>query len=397
MTTTFTYDPFEPGYIENPYPSLRRLREADPVHRSPFGFWLLTRYDDVNRTMRDHDTMSVDDRKAPRRLMEDIDRDITDVMLTRDAPDHTRWRKLMSKAFTPATVEQTRGHIEDLTHEILDKAAAAGGFDFMVDLGFRLPFTVIADLLDMPVADRAQILEWTTEIVKIVEPIPSTDVMKEMARCIDEMSAYVGELVRARRANPGDDVISAMVSAEEDGDRLTEIEAIEHVILLFTAAHEPTTNFLGNGMLALIRHPDQLQLLRHDPTLDANATEELLRYDPPFQFAMRFVVGETEVDGNKVVPGDLLAMSVASANHDPLHWGPTADDLDLRRHRAHEHLSFSRGVHTCFGAALARVQGQVVFGSMARRFGTIELAGEPQYNGRLNARGLDHLPLTLTA
>ena len=388
-----TYNPFEPGYIDNPYPALRRLREADPVHHSPFGFWLLTRYDDVNAVMRDVTNMSVDDRKAPRRLLEDIDRDLSDVILTRDPPDHTRWRALMSKAFTPTTVETSRPHIQELTDEVLDKAAADGGFDFIADLAYPLPFRLIADLLGMPVADRPRILEWTTDIVKIVEPVWDVAVMKAIADATDHMSAYLSALISERRAHPADDVLSAMISAEHEGDVLTETELVEHVILLFTAAHEPTTNFLGNAMLALLRHPDQMALLREDPSLDVNATEELLRFDSPFQFAMRFVIADVEIDGHLIEAGNVIAMSVASANHDPARWGPTADDLDLRRPRASEHLAFSRGPHTCFGAALARAQGQAIFGSLLRRFPDVTLAGEPVWNGRLNARGLDSLPL----
>ncbi len=393
-TTTVMFNPFEPGYIENPYPQLRRLREADPVHHSPLDFWLLTRYEDINSVLRDTDRFSVDHRNASHPVIEEIEAEVIAVILFRDPPDHTRLRKLLSKAFTPHTVEQFRPRVRELVNGLFDRLDEKGEFDFISELAFPLPFMVISELLSMPVGDRDQVLRWTSDIVKMTEPMNPPDVMKAIATSTAEMRAYLSDLLTQRRREPADDVLSALLVAEEDGDRLSDEELVDHVVLLHVSAHEPTVNHLGLGVLALLQRSDQMERLRADPTLDVVAVEELLRYEAPLQLTARLALEPVEIDGHVVAAGSPVVMSLAAGNHDRLKWGPSADDLDLGRRRAHEHLSFARGVHTCFGAALARLQGQEVFGPLSRRFPSLALSGEPRWNGRLNSRGLERLPLS---
>jgi cytochrome P450 len=382
---TVTYNPFEPGYIENPYPQLKALREADPVHRSPLEFWMLTRYEDINTVLRDTERFSVDHRKAAIQVIEELDPGFIPVILFRDPPDHTRLRKSLSKAMTPNTIENFRPRVRELVSELFDTIEEKGEVDWIAELANPLPYLTISEMLGMPVADRDQILRWTTDIVNITEPNMDPEVTKAIITSRDAMRVYLADLVRARRKEPADDIVSVLVNSE-DG-LMSDDEMVDHIMLLHVSAHEPTGNHLGHGLLALLRHPDQAAMLRDDPSLDNHAVEEMLRYEAPLQLTGRFTLEEVEIDGHTVTKGTPVVMSLAAANHDPAHWGPTADELDLKRPRAHEHLSFARGVHTCFGSALARLQGQEVFGRFVRRFPNARLTAEPTWNNRLNGRG----------
>ncbi|MGH9138198.1 MAG: cytochrome P450 [Acidimicrobiales bacterium] len=412
------YNPFEPGFAENPYPQLAALRRDDPVHESPLGIWVLTRYDDVQRFLRDP-TLSVDEHNAGPRPMEELVREIVGdraergsyAMLNRDPPDHTRLRKLVSKAFTPRTVEQLRPHLQDLVDEALDKAAAQGELELIGDLAFPLPFVVISELLGVPDTDRDQLREWSGLMVQTLEPLFDLELIRQIADASEQMRVFLLDVITWKRREPSDDLLSRMIAAREpaapppggragmsneDGDMLSDEELLEQVMLLYIAGHETTVNLIGNGTLALLRHPEQLARLRDDPSLDANAIEELLRYDSPVQMSRRITLQDVQVRGKTIPKGTFVPVSLASANRDEDHWGPQADDLDLGRGNAHEHLSFGGGAHYCLGAALARLEGQVAIGSLVRRFPALAIAGDPVWNGRLNLRGLDRLPLALS-
>ncbi len=322
-------------------------------------------------------------------------------MLNRDPPDHTRLRKLVSKAFTPRTIERMREHVQELVDEALDKAVAGrdsetvGEMELIGDLAFPLPFAVISEMLGMPDADRDQMREWSGLLVRTLEPLFDVEVLKQIAAAFDQMRAFVGEAIAWKRANPADDMLSAMIAAEDNGDVLSDEELRAQVMLLYIAGHETTVNLIGNGTLALLRHPDQLTRLRDDPSLTANAVEELLRYDSPVQMSRRITLRDVDVDGTVIGSGTFVALSLAASNRDPAHWGPTADVVDIARSNAAEHNSFGGGAHYCLGAALARLEAQVAIGSLVRRFPGLALAGEPVWNGRINLRGLDRLPLSL--
>jgi cytochrome P450 len=405
-TVEVGFNPFDPSFAEDPYPHWQALREQDPVHQTPLGLWLLLRYEDIQRFVRDPQ-LSVEDRHARPGLLEAAARaalgDRYDenaakgsrAMLNVDPPDHTRLRRLVSKAFTPRTIERLRPRVEELVDEALDRAEDAGAFELVGDLAFPLPFAVISEMLGMPEQDRDQLREWSGTIVRSLEPIADFDLIRAIADAGDNMRALTAEAIAWKREHPGDDLLTALIAAEEGGDNLTDDELIDQVMLLYIAGHETTVNLIGNGTLALMRNRDQWDRLVAEPDVEANAVEELLRFDPPVQMTRRITLADVEVGGKVIEAGTFVACVIASGNRDKAQFGDDADVLDLSRPLAREHLAFGGGAHYCLGAALARLEGRVALGGLARRFPALSLAGEPVWNGRLNLRGVDQLPLAL--
>jgi cytochrome P450 len=395
---TVVYNPFDPGFVADPYPTFKELRETTPVYRiqEVEGLSLLTRFHDIDEVLRDREAFTVDHRKlaaegAPgespfARTPENI--------LFRDPPEHTRWRRQMSKALSNAHMDAFRARASALADELLDAIAEAGEVDFVEAFASQLPFTAISDLLGTPPADRPQVQAWVSDIVNVTEPVVSPEASEAIVRSSDAMREYLKELCAHKRAHPADDAISRLVTA--DGvDAPTPDEVVEQVLLLQVAAPEPTTNHLAFGALELARRPDQARVLREDPSLDHDAAEEILRFEAPLQIAVRGVLRDVELHGQKIEAGTAVVLSLAAANHDTERWGDTADALDLRRDRSHEHLSFARGIHTCFGAALARVLGRETFGRLVRRFPKLSMTAEPQWNVLLNRRGPMRVPISV--
>jgi cytochrome P450 len=396
-------NPFEPGFFDDPYDQYRRLRELRPVHESPLGPWTLTRYDDCSRLLRDP-SLSVDEQHSAYNGREEmfaaagVERRNRGqrAILNIDPPDHTRIRRLVSKAFTPRRVEALLPRVQQLVDGMLDDAEARGDMDVIADLAFPLPFAVISEMLGMPQADALSLREWSHTLVTSLEPLTSPEEIPKMMHASDSMVAHVDAAIEWKRREPADDLLSAMIAAEEEGDRLKPDELRDQVILLFVAGHETTVNLIGNGTLALLRNPDQLALLRAQPDLIGNAIEELLRYDSPVQFTRRIALEPLEIDGNHIEPGSFIFTILGAANHDPEHFGPDADSLDLTRRDAPHHISFGGGIHHCLGAVLARAEARIAIGSVVARFPALEVAtDEPAWNGRLVLRGLDALPVTL--
>jgi len=254
---------------------------------------------------------------------------------------------------------------------------------------------VISELLGMPMERRDELREWSHAVVKTLDPIISVDEARAAAVASDAMTEHIERVVAEKRRAPADDLLSALIAAEDEGAVLDEQELRDQVALLYIAGHETTVNLIGNGTLALLRHRDQFERLRADPTLAANAVEELLRFDSPVQFSRRIALRDLDVAGERIEAGAFLMTGLGAANHDPEQWGPTADELDLGREGAGHHVSFGSGVHHCLGAALARVEGQVAFTALTRRFPDLRLTDAPRaWNGRIVLRGLDALPLT---
>ncbi len=395
------YNPFAPGFTENPYDQYDLLRAADPVHRSPLGIWVLFRYGDVAAFLRDP-SLSVDDRNAKPTVLDEMAREVlgdgdagSETMLMRDPPDHTRLRRLVSKAFTPRTIERLSDRIQTLVDEHLDACAGAATVDLITSLAFPLPFRVISEMLGMPDTDTDQLREWSGLLVRSLEPVADPDLLRAIAAAGAAMEALVTEVIEWKRANPADDLLSAMIAAEEHGDVLSDTELAAQVALLYLAGHETTVNLIGNGMLALMRHDAERRRLHADPALDANAVEEFLRYDPPVQMSRRITLRDTEVDGRVIEEGSFVLLVLGSANRDPEQFGPTASRLDIGRADANQHLAFGGGVHYCLGAALARLEGRLAISSLLRRYPDVELAAAPEWNGRINLRGLARLPVTL--
>jgi cytochrome P450 len=314
-------------------------------------------------------------------------------MLNRDPPDHTRLRRLVSKAFSPRVIDSLTPRISRLVDDKLDVIESAGEVELIASLAFPLPFEVISEMLGMPDGDRDQLRQWSGTLVASLEPMFDAEQLKSIVVAGDAMREYVSGVIEWKRRNPADDLLSALVAAEERGDALSDEELLEQVMLLYIAGHETTVNLIGNGMLALLTHPDELERLRADPSHDTNAVEELLRYDSPVQMSRRITLVEVEIDGKVIEPGSFVALGLASANRDPAHWADAADDLDTDRDGAGQHVSFGGGPHYCLGAALARLEGQLAIGRLIRRFTGLELVDDPEWNGRINLRGLSRLPV----
>ena len=402
------FNPFAPGFFDGPYDQYRRLREAEPVHHSPLDTWILFAYEDCFKLLRDPQ-MSVDPVVAnqinpagparfdafraahPELPPPEPNRGILNI----DPPDHTRIRRLMSKVFTPRRVEELRPEVQGLVDGMLDAVSADHEMDVIADLAFPLPFVVISEMLGMPAADRDLLRDWSHTVVKMLDPVISDQEMLDAMAADVHMVDHCREAIEWKRANPADDLLTALIHAEDDGESLSAEELLDQVILLFIAGHETTVNLIGNATLALLRNPEQLELLRGDPSLDANAVDELLRYDSPVQFSRRIVLQPYEVGDVVIEPGTFLMTCLGSANHDPAVFGDDADSLDLRRANPGRHLSFGSGVHHCLGASLARLEAQVALGTLVRRFDRLELVDDlPAWNERIVLRGLDALPVT---
>ncbi len=397
------FNPLEPGYTDNPFPHLAELREGDPVHASPIGRWILFEYDDVFRLLRDRN-MSVDDRNVTNfdqdrydMFVDAADGDTDELLSTSilgiDPPDHTRLRRLVSAAFTPRTIENLRPRIQAMVDQTLEEMAAKGTTDVVADLAFPLPFDVISEMMGMPESDTTAVRDWSEALVKTLDPIITEEEVRASVAAGRAMDAHLEEVIQWKRDNPADDLLSAMIAVEEDGDRMSTRELRDQVKLLFVAGHETTVNLIGTGIAELLARPDQAQLLRDDPDLPT-AVDELLRFVSPVQFSRRVTLAEVEFGGHTIPAGEFVMAGLASANRDEDKWGPNADELDLTRENAGQHVSFGSGIHYCLGASLAKLEGQIAVASFVQRFPNASVV-EARFNGRINLRGLDHLTVDL--
>lgn len=400
---TPAFNPLEPGYMEHPYPHFAEMRDGEPVHLSMIDLWVLFDHDDVFRLLRDP-SMSVMDEKIEvrdeERLAEmveaaggELERDSS--MLNTDPPDHTRLRRLVSKAFTPAAIAALRPRIQELVDDALDGIAARGTGDVVSELAFPLPFDVISEMLGMPEADKDRIAAWSGTLVKSLDPMLALDAFAEIRAASDAMNAHIDGVIEWKRANPGADLLTALITAEEHGDSLTPTELRDQVTLLFVAGHETTVNLIGTGIYELLRNPDQAEIWRNNPELDATAVDEMLRYVSPVQFSRRITLDDIDFQGTTIPKGMFVLAGLASANHDPKKWGETAEQLDVRREGAGQHLSFGSGAHYCLGASLAKLEASIAIGTFLRRFPDAAVSGDVEWNGRINLRGLEHLPVTI--
>jgi cytochrome P450 len=396
------FDPFAPGFTDDPYPQYAAVRAQAPVFRHPFGFWLLTRYEDVAFLLRAG--TSVEDRNITDRELLDLRKLIYGdeaprsgriSMLDRDPPDHTRLRRLVSKAFTPRAVEALRPRITRLVDDMLDAAGRLGRVDLVDALAFPLPFAVIAAMLGTPPADHERIRQLSGTIVRSLEPVADPDLAAAIAAADTELTQIAGEMIAWKRAHPAGDLLTALINAEDDGDVLDDDELIAQTLLLYIAGHETTVNLIAGGTLALLRHPDQLTLLRENPGLTGNAIEELLRYDSPVQASRRITLEPVTIGGAGIPAGSFVLASLGSANRDESFWGPDAAELRLDRENARQHVSFGAGPHHCLGASLARLVASMALARLIARFPGLALDGEVTWNGRINLRGPAHLPVSL--
>jgi cytochrome P450 len=398
MTEAVVFNPMLPGFDADPYPHYGEVRELDPVHAHPLGFWFLTRYDDVARLLRSG--LSVEDRNLADGPIADQYRafvgernTVTTSMLDRDPPDHTRLRSLVAKVFTPRAIAALEPMVDRLVDEALDRIAGGGRADLVEELAFPLPFAVISAMLGTPPTDHVRLRELTGTLVRSLEVVTDPEVLKAIVDAEVQLAGMTEEIIAWKRANPADDLLTALIAAEEDGDKLSDDELVAQVLLLYVAGHETTVNLIGNGVVALLRHPEQLAALRAQPELAPNAIEELLRYDSPVQQTRRITTAPYSVRDKEIPAGEFVIACLGAANRDPDRWGPDADELRIDRPDAHRHVSFGAGPHHCLGSALARLEGTLAIRGLVTRFPDLALDGDVTWNGRLNLRGAASVPI----
>jgi cytochrome P450 len=397
------FDPRVDGFFDDPYTHLAMLRDKAPVHWSEaVNSWIVTRYDDVQRLSRDRSLLGSVATQDPvatllgqpsevarRRRMEKS-------LLRQDGHDHLRLRRLVSKVFTPRAVAAWKDRAESVADRLLAEAADKDAIDVMREFALPLPVQIISEMLGMPPADLGQLRTWTQALTRGLDPSITAEEDEAATAAAWAMFDYVGDVAAHKRRHPGDDILTALIEAEEAGERLATDEIQTQVMVLYVAGHETTANLIGNGLTALFAFPDQIDVLRADPGLDANAVEEVLRYDSPAQFTRRVNRDPLDVGGVTIPAGSLLTLALGSANRDPDKWGPTADLINVARPGANEHVSFGGGPHHCLGNALARLEAQVALPRLVRRFPRMEPAyREPAWTQRITVRGVDTLPVVL--
>jgi cytochrome P450 len=393
-------DPFAPEHRADPYPLYERLRARAPIWYYPrFDEFVLTRHADCEAVLRDPRWSTDAEHLDPsRRHGDDMRFALGDlkagILLFLDPPDHTRLRRLVSKAFTPRSIERLRPHVQELVVGRLDELRGAGEIDLMTTIAYPLPVTVICELMGVPLDDRHLFAGWSSDASRLLDGEVEGDVLERGIVAAMSFISYFNDLFEDRRMAPRDDLLSALLAAEDEGDRLGEAELRSIVLLLFVAGHETTMNLIGNGMWALLAHPDQQRRLVGDPSLVPNAVEEMLRYDGPVHLTGRIAREDLEVAGLHVKRGGQVSTLLAAANRDPERF-PEPARFDVERNDVH-HLTFSGGIHYCLGAALARLEGQVVVGSLVRRFPRLELRTErPAHRDHFILRGLKELRVGL--
>jgi cytochrome P450 len=399
------FDPHDPAFVADPYPALARLRADHPVLWNPdTSQWIVSRFGDVNALLRDRRlgrTYLHQSSHAEMGRPEDVDwhapwwRLVRDGMLDREPPDHTRLRRLVSKAFTPRTVEALRPRIEAIVDGLVGRARELAAFDLVTDLAEPLPVTVIAELLGVPEGDRPLLRPWSADICLMYELNPAEGDQRRAVRAAIEFSDYLRRLARERRSQPGDDLISGLVAVADEGDMLTEDELIGTCALLLNAGHEASVNGASNAWWTLFRHPAALARLRNEPELVPAAIEELLRFDTPLPMFERWVLEDIELHGVPIARGAELALQFASANRDPDGFD-RPDELILDRAPNH-YLSFGAGIHYCLGAPLAKLELGILFRAILARLPGLEPVGPATWKPTFILRGIARLPVRTSA
>jgi cytochrome P450 len=394
------FNPLSPDFIRDPYPHYERLRTNDPMHITTHGAFLASRHAEASLVLRDKrfgkDFVERTVRRyGPKIMDEPIFRSMSHWMLQQDPPDHTRLRGLVVKAFTARRVEDMRPRIQEVVDQTIDAVIARGHMDLIEDFAFRLPVTIICDMLGVPEEHREVFYKSSRDGGRILDPVPLSPEEIAQANAANTMAKmYFEQLFELRRRQPADDLTTQLVQAEEDGSKLSNEEMTANIILLFGAGHETTVNLIGNGLLALHRNPDQLALLRANPSLITNAIEEFLRYDSSVQLTGRVALEEIEDLGGKTIPkGETVLCLLGSANRDPAVYPDRPDRLDITRPNVRP-LSFGGGIHFCLGAQLARIEAEIAISTLLRRLPELRLddAKNPEWRPTFVLRGLKRLP-----
>ncbi len=396
------FNPFLPAYRDNPYPTFKRLRERSPVLFHPvFRSFILTRHADCVRVLKDA-RFSVDRASTPlfraldpeRTLGPAVAASIKRSLLMLDPPDHTRLRKLVVKAFTPRVVERLRPRITEIVNDLLDAAERRGTLELIRDFAYPLPVIVIAEMLGIATRDRDRFKRWSDDLSALLDPFRLPTGLAQVRRAHEEMSEYFARVFDERRRAPQGDLVSALATVEEDGQRLDATDLLSITSLILGAGHETTTNLIANGVLALLRHPAEARRLVEQPGIAESAVDELLRYDSPVQMTDRIALDDCEVGGRRVLAGQIVGVMIGAANRDPAAY-PDPDRLDLAR-TGEPHVAFGQGLHYCIGAALARVEAQIALPALFRRFPGLSAGPDAlRYRASLVLRGPVALPLRI--
>ena len=376
------YDPLSQEIRADPYAVYEELRRKDPVHRMRLAdSWILVNYRDVDMVLRDH------------RRFGNVGRDFGYLpyisMLDLDPPEHTRIRGLVAHGFTPRSVAALESRVQQTVDRLLDDLAGRERFDLIRDFAFPLPVIVIAEMLGVPPEDREQFNEWSNVVALTVDPLLNPVQVRQVRQTVEEMFAYFEKVAADRREQPRDDLVSALANAEENGEQLSREDLLINLVLVLAAGNETTRNLIGNGSLALLQNPAELQRLRDNPGLLDSAIDELLRYDSPVQLDGRIARERLEIGGKRIAAGQRVICLLGAANRDPEVF-PNPAVLDIGRSAA-SHVAFGRGIHYCLGSPLARLEARVAFTALLRRFKSLRLAAEPRYRNQVTLRGLEEL------
>jgi cytochrome P450 len=398
------FDPFEPGFDAWPYDQYRRLREHEPVHWSELlSGWVITRYDDVARVLRERAMSSDLDFAEPSPVVDLLRARATrrqghgvSVVLV-DDPEHARLRKVLQVPFTARRVEALRASVAARVDAAFDALVPKGAMELIADLAYPLPVSVFCEMLGIPEEEGERFRGWTAAVARSLDLVISEQDYDDCMALQAEMESYLSDVANAKRVQPGDDVVSALIDAEVDGERLTHGELVAQLVTLYVAGHEPTTALVGNGMAHLLANPDQLAALRADPERVPTAVHELLRYDGPNQFVRRIALEPVAIDGHTIEPGQVVYVGIGAANHDPARWGPDAEQLRVDRDDASQHVQFGGGVHHCLGAHLARMQAEVALTALVTRLPDLRLDGPVTWAGRSTLRSVSSVPLAWSA
>ena len=397
-STLSLYHLLDPQVLANPYPLYHRLRTEAPVHWDPYlHAWVVTRYSDIVFVLHQFSAKCA---PTPEHLaamgmpeLAPVAQCMTRQMLFMDAPAHTRLRGLASMAFTPAKVEALRSHIQEIVDNLMQPLMPAGHMDVIEDLAAPLPAIVTSEMLGVPTSDRDRLKKWSEDFAEVLGNFQhNPDRASKTLKCVEEMNDYFGAAIRRYRTHPREGLVHSLMTAEIDGDRLTEEEVIANCIVTMVGAQETTTNLIGNGVLSLLRNPNQLQRLREDPSLIPSGVEELLRYESPSQHTTRLATEDSNISGKHIRKGQAVIVVMGAGNRDPERFADP-DQLDVGR-RDNRHLAFGWASHFCFGAALARIEGQIAFDAIVTRLPNLRLAPGPlTWRENLGLRGLTALPV----
>ena len=386
-------------YVARAYDYFAALRAASPVHRNSDGSFLLTRYDDLVTAYRDTSVWSSDKTIdfQPKFGASSLYEHHTTSLVFRDPPDHTRIRKLFQAAFTRKALAALTPRIHALVDAYLDRLEDERGMDVVADFSFRLPVEVVCDMLGVPGEDRGLIRDWALLILGALEPVLTEQQFKDGCAAVDGFKAYLRDRIKELKMNPGarreGEILSALVAAEEDGEKLTEIELLHQCIFMLNAGHETSTNMISHGVHEMLRHPDQIAVLRAAPETIETLAEEVLRYQAPIQINNRRALGDTELSGTPIPAGSTVHLMIGAANHDPAQF-PEPDTFDITR-RPNRHLSFGLGIHICAGNTLARIEAEIAFGKLFTRFPTIALEEPAKLSKRIRFREVTELKVAI--